>query len=194
MGRYSSKNTTSSYRQIHIRDLQDKDFLQSCGWVSLNWSREGEVVASIRISAQYDHVVLSYRHQNYGEDWKSEEYPVFLNRTRCNYGGERIWFLCPARGCSRRVAILYGGSIFACRHCYQLAYDSQREQPYSRALSRAQAIRVKLGGSPAGDFPDKPKGMHWRTYDRLCEEFEEAESRSWPPWLIRQVLNSSSRG
>ena len=90
----------------------------------------------------------------------------------------------------RRVAVVYGGSIFACRHCYQLAYDSQREAAYSRALSRAQAIRMKLGGSPnmAEDFPDKPKGMHWRTYDLLCREAEDAQNRSCPPWLIRQIL------
>ena len=27
-------------------------------------------------------------------------------------------------------------------------------------------------------FPDKPKGMHWRTYDRLRQTYEVAESRS----------------
>jgi len=40
----------------------------------------------------------------------------------------------------------------------------------------------------AEDFPDKPKGMHWRTYDRLCREAEDAQNRSCPPWLIRQIL------
>ncbi len=147
MGRYSTRDTTSSYRQLDIRDLNRKGFSRPCGWVSLHWSRNGEAFGSIRISAEFDRVVLSYRHQRYGEDWKSEEYPVFLDRTPCNYGGERVWFLCPARGCSRRVAVLYCGSIFACRHCHQLAYESQREAAHSRALSRAQAIRIKLGGS-----------------------------------------------
>jgi len=49
---------------------------------------------------------------------------------------------------------------------------------------------MKLGGSPnmAEDFPDKPKGMHWRTYDLLCREAEDAQNRSCPPWLIRQIL------
>ena len=194
MGRYSSKNTTSSYRRLDIRELQRKGFLRPGGWTSLRWSRNGEAVGSVGVRAEFDRVVLRYRHQRYGEDWKDEEYPIFLDRTPCNYGGERVWFLCPARGCSRRVAVVYGGSIFACRHCYQLAYDSQREAAYSRALSRAQAIRMKLGGSPnmAEDFPDKPKGMHWRTYDRLCRKAEDAQNSSWPPWLIRQILRSNS--
>jgi hypothetical protein len=27
-------------------------------------------------------------------------------------------------------------------------------------------------------FPDKPKGMHWRTYERLCRVHDLAEERS----------------
>ena len=64
---------------------------------------------------------------------------------------------------------------------------SQREQPYSRALSRAQAIVERLGGTWAEGFPDKPKRMHWRTYSRLYREYEDAQSRSWPPWLPKLV-------
>jgi Zn-finger protein len=186
----SIKNTTCSYLHLDIRSLKRKGFLRPSGWVCLHWSRNGEPFGSIRIRAEFDWVVLSYRHQRYGQDWKTEEYPVFLDRTRCNYGGKRLWFLCPARGCSRRIAILYGGSIFACRDCHQLAYESQREAPYNRALSRAQAIRMKLGGSPdmTEDFPDKPKGMHWRTYNRLCAAAQEAQTRSWPPWLTKSLL------
>ena len=40
---------------------------------------------------------------------------------------------------------------------------------------------MRLGGSPSildDDFPDKPKGMHWRTYERLCRLYEAAEDRS----------------
>ena len=192
MGRYSTRDTTSSYRQLDIRVLQRKGFLRPRGWVSLYWSVNGEVVGSIQILAASDRVILSYRHQRYAEDWKSEEYSVLLNRTRCNYGGERIWFLCPARGCSRRVAVLYGGSIFACRHCYQLAYETQREAPHSRALRRVQNIRMKLGGSGslADDFPGRPKGMHWRTYNRHCMEAEEAQNQSWPPWFYKMLARS----
>lgn len=187
MGRYSTRDTTSSYRQLDIRVLKRKGFLQAYGWQSLNWSRNGEAYGSIRMRVEFDRVVLSYRHQRYGDDWQSEEYPVFLESTPCNYGGTRLWFLCPGRGCSRRVAVLYGGSIFACRHCHQLSYESQRETSYGRALSRAQAIKVKLGGSPGGDFPDKPKRMHWHTYERLWAEFEAAENQSWPPFLLRAL-------
>lgn len=62
-----------------------------------------------------------------------------------------------------------------------MAYQSQHEPPYGRALLKAQNIRVKLGGSVCVDeaFPDKPKGTHWGTYDRLRIEAEEAEHASW---------------
>jgi len=115
------------------------------------------------LRSERDRVILSYRHRRFDEPWKEQEYPVMLEWTPCNYGGMRIWFRCPIWSCGRRVAVLYGNGMFACRQCHQLAYESQREQPYNRAFSRAQAIVETLGGTWADGFPDKPKGMHWRT-------------------------------
>src|SRR5207253_6666427 len=61
----------SSYRRLDIRELQRKGFLRPGGWTSLSWSRNGESVGSVGIRAEFDRVVLRYRHQSYGEDWKS---------------------------------------------------------------------------------------------------------------------------
>lgn len=91
-----------------------------------------------------------------------------------------------------RVAILYGGGIFACRHCYGLNYDTQHKQAWDRALTRYQKIRVKLGAHAAiGHFPEKPKGMHWRTYKRWVRKPETADACSWPNWIYRLVLAKS---
>jgi hypothetical protein len=56
--------------------------------------------------------------------------------------------------------------------------------------SRAQAIRIKLGGSANLNepFPRKPEGMRWSTYRRLRRQAEAAESRSLPDWLPRLNL------
>ena len=72
-------------------------------------------------------------------------------------------------GCGRRVAVLYGGKVYACRHCHKLAYQTQREQPHDRAGSRADRIRKRLGwGAGILNMPGgKPKGKHWRTFERL---------------------------
>lgn len=79
---------------------------------------------------------LSYkiRDRNDGEEWRNIEYSIPLLSTPCKYGNVRWWFQCPmhksGRYCGRRVAKLYlagGSEYFACRHCYDLAYQSQME-------------------------------------------------------------------
>lgn len=97
------------------------------------------------------------------------EYPVYQEWTECHPGGRRAWFRCPARGCGRRVAILYGGAIFACRHCHGLAHESQGEAGHDRMAGRADRIRDKLGWGPfiLNGNGIKPQGMHWRTFERL---------------------------
>jgi hypothetical protein len=77
--------------------------------------------------------------------------------------------------------VLYlADKLFACRRCYGLAYASQREALYLRDVDKAQKIRMRLGGSTVMSerFPDKPKGMHWQTYERLRRAHDAAEARS----------------
>lgn len=126
-------------------------------------------------------MILNYRSRSSGGDWQPMEYAVTLERTPCNVGGRRAWFLCPAQGCGQRVAMLYGGSIFACRHCHKLAYECQRETDDDRAMRRADTIRRRLGwkvgiANPVGD---KPRGMHWRTFERLKAEHDAFANESW---------------
>ena len=66
---------------------------------------------------------------------------------------------------------------FLCRHCNQLAYKSQFEQPLHRALRRANKKRQRLGISAgiAEPLPDKPMGMWARTYGQLLNEILQAE-------------------
>jgi hypothetical protein len=93
-------------------------------------------------------------------------------------GSCRPWFECPY--CRRRSALIYiGDEDIACRRCFGLAYASQREPVRQRGLMKAQKIRMRLGGNPSmvGKFPDRPKGMHWKTYHRLQAAHDQAADR-----------------
>jgi len=125
--RYGAKATTNDYRTLDVRRWAQQGVLRPGYWGGWKWTRDGETVASIQMRAEPNRVILIYRHRSGVGDWKDEEYPVRIVCTPCNLGGSRTWFICPAVGCGRRVAILYGGGIFACRHCYRLAYPSARE-------------------------------------------------------------------
>jgi hypothetical protein len=148
------------------------------GW---HWVSNGQRTSSIGVWGYGDRVELDYN-----KDGKKYRYPIFLASTRCNLGGHRTWFQCPTAGCGRRTAKLYlGNRYFACRTCYGLAYQSQSYSRYDRALTQAGKIRKRLGGCEgiAWSFPDKPKRMRWRTYERLrerCEGYEAiADGRLW---------------
>lgn len=170
------KRTTEDCRSLDVRQFQRDGLLdngKSFGW---NWTRNGEKMASIQVRIEVDRLILEYRHQHGEAEWKSVNYPVKVVWTPCNYGGLRAWFNCPANGCGRRVAKIFLGSagIFACRHCYQLAYASQRENADDRAMRKAAKIRDRLGWQPGilNGTGDKPDGMHWKTYLRLVNEHD----------------------
>lgn len=166
---YGAKDTTSNYQSIDVRRWHKDGLLNSIRAFNWQWTCNGDVIASIGVRPEPGRVNLVYRHKANGGEWQEMSYPIMLEWTSCNFGGERPWFLCPASGCGRRVAILYGGRIFACRHCYQLAYASQRETYDERAVRKADRIREKLGWEPGilNGSGWKPKGMHWKTFQRL---------------------------
>lgn len=178
-GRQSNRRTTGGLWRLDIRTISRAGGLtpgRAFGW---QWSSRGEVVASIDIHAAADHVMLSYRTRERGGDWQDVRYPVRLNWTPCTYGGQRAWWLCPAAGCGRRVAVLYSGRLYACRHCHELAYASQRERPHDRAGRRVDKLRDRLQWD-AGILNGsgyKPKGMHWRTFERLQAQHDALAGR-----------------
>lgn len=128
------------------------------------------------VGAENGQVRLSYSWQkNDGESGRLD-YPVRLQTTFCHYGGVRYWFNCPAVGCVKRIAKLYlGDKYFACRHCYRLAYRSQRETVGDRRFRGAGKIRNKLDWQSGIANPNgsKPKGMHWNTFHCLTAKHDD---------------------
>lgn len=138
------------------------------------WLRRDEVTSSIDLRAEENRVILAYQHRQKGGEWQATEYPVYISRSSCRLGGTRPWFVCPAAGCHRRVAVLYAGSVYSCRHCHQVAYASTREDAGDRAARRAERIRRRLGWKPGflNGKGDKPKWMRWRTFGELSKEHD----------------------
>ncbi len=191
--RYATKRTTGDMNNLDINWLNRNGNLVAGRRSSVAWSRGEESAGSIGIRAEEDLLVLGYKWRGSGDEWETVTESVPLSLTTCNYGGQRPWFVCPGVRsgvpCQRRVAKLYvAGKYFLCRHCYNLAYQSQREPKPDRLLRKAQNIRVRLGGtgSISESFPSKPKWMHWSTYIRLWHTAERAENhylRKLDEWL-----------
>ncbi|MBK7463339.1 MAG: hypothetical protein IPJ50_11980 [Betaproteobacteria bacterium] len=170
-GRQSTKRTTSSFLRLDIQTLKRDGMLTPGRTSRVYWLRRGSEIASIKVRAEGSRVVIAYRSEIRNGEWQEKEYPVQIERTDCNLGGQRVWFWCP--DCGRRVAVLYGREVFTCRHCRNLAYASQRETDNDRAIRRADNIREKLGWGIGIANPEggKPKGMHWKTYWHLRDRY-----------------------
>ena len=77
----------------------------------------------------------------------------------------------------RKLYLPLGGRHFWSRRAYELAYASQRETKFDRALRRARKLRLSLGGDPADDeYPEKPPRMRWATYNRLMDRLVAADA------------------
>lgn len=179
---FRGRPTCESCLSIDMRRWHREGRLTAGQHFSCSWTCEGEKAGSISVRTEADAVVLVFRSRSrQNDEWKNIEQRVPITWTGCHFGGHRPWFICSVccggEYCGRRVAVLYSaGELFACRRCYGLAYASQKEALRHRGLMKAQKIRVRLGGSAnmLDAFPDKPKGMHWRTYDRLRQIHDAA--------------------
>jgi hypothetical protein len=189
MGGFGSGRPSGGGREVveACRSL-DVDRLQRAGCLRPGWSgswlwtRNGEQVAWIGLRAEAGLLRLMYRVRVAGGEWQEVDETVHTVRVPCRLGGSRPYFVCPGVvngvACGRRVARLFGaGRYFLCRHCHRLAHASQREGELDRTLRRANKVRRRLGGEAgmAARFPDRPRGMWRRTYERLRRTVFEAE-------------------
>ena len=128
-------------------------------------------MGSIGLQALPDGLRLFYRTRTNDDDWHALDEVIPYVWMPMRFGGRRQWFRCPK--CGRRCRILYGDSRFRCRRCHRLSYSSQAESRADRATRAMFKIVRRLDPEEdCNDLPRKPKGMHWRTYDRLAERYE----------------------
>lgn len=193
-GRQSGEGCTEDCRTIDVRQWQRQGLLVVGNCINCSWSRRGEDRGVISVIIETGQVWLMYNSKKPGGDWEALDYRVKLQTTPCHYGGVRYWFSCPAINCGKRVAKLYLGSKhFACRHCYRLAYSSQRETKDDRLIRKADKLREKLDWEPSilNGCGWKPKGMHWKTFWRLKAEHDQYAKTGMAGKMA--ILNRRSR-
>lgn len=110
-----------------------------------------------------------------------------LIRTPSGFGGSCAFWLCPH--CGRRVRYLYfKGRGFVCRECAKLNYRCQQRTKdcVNPAYDGIRYAREKLHWQPLidvvpADFPhmtpDRPKGMHRRTYYRYLARYRRYQEK-----------------
>ena len=149
MGRYysSKKEEADCLKQVGVSFFRKHGYFAE-GWHSgtITFSRNGEKTGSISIQSfvgdgeQYVKFIYTQTNNNTGEK-NDFDYKIPLTTTSCYFGGKRYWFICPwyANGkyCGRKVGVLYlGNKYFACRHCYDLTYNSRNLSGISKAAGQ----------------------------------------------------------
>lgn len=176
----TARYLTTDFPSLDIRRLQGAGLLLAGH--TFAWAYQGERWPRILARPQADFVEIYHRTMN--GTWDANSGLLMLDWTLCSHGGRRAWFLCPEAECGRRVGILYAkrGGTYACRHCLNLAYPSQREREAGRARLKAEAIRARLGWTPGLLNPngDKPARMRTTTFRRLVDQHERlVETALW---------------
>lgn len=179
--RVGAKELSDDIRKLDVRYLNRIGALVPS--IDFEWYGDikGKRGAAIRIYVELTNIVLMFKQQCSGHGKLRYSHQIVeLEWTECHLGGSRPWFLCPGQGCGRRVAILYDNGEFICRHCRRVAYACQRQDYVDRLASRVNKIRSRLGwqqGVLIKPIRQKPKGMHWKTYEEFTNEHDKLLER-----------------
>ena len=133
MGRYGSgrwgatvtRASTEGLLRLDVRALVREALLEPGKSATVTWI-DGASITTHVTPNDPDRISLRYFTVTGKGSWSSPiQQDVFLTRTRCTFGGTRVWFVCP--GCGARCAVLYAlRGLFRCRACHNLAYASTR--------------------------------------------------------------------
>jgi hypothetical protein len=144
---------------LDVRFLRREGFFDD-GLVTLGSSLKWPHVARMRIARYL--LTLDLR-------GRSVPQHVRVSWTKVHLGGERPWPHCS--NCQSRAAKLYLGlGGYFCRACIgNPPYATQLLSAGGRAHYRACKLRLRLDGEAqlSTPFPERPRHMHRRTYERL---------------------------
>lgn len=170
-------------RMLKLRALQPGNETQG-RW---QWTADGQPLASVSYRGTLTDtagvLTLDYSHR---DKTTGERQPVTscitLESLPCPHGGRRWFARCPYS--QRRAVKLYKWPGIA-QFCHREAitpkptYAIQRLSGTDRINAQRWALRAKLGDKYSDLFgePFKPKGMHWRTFERYAARDAELSAR-----------------
>lgn len=149
----------------------------------------------IKAKPNQDSITITYRNR------KNSSYTIAVDKLPCNYGGFRYFFKCPL--CSSRMRILYfaAQSVFLCRQCLNLSYESQCLRPSMRYRYKSKKIEDLIKSKGGDLYSKKPLYMHKNKYQKLkdfqyyydCKHNYELhkELRNWYGAKLEPYLDSS---
>ena len=175
----TGKEKTTEYRQLNVSNLTKAGCLKPDLRYQWEWKRRGNVIAAITVTTEQDRIKLDYQTSTGGQDKQDHSYYIGLSYTPCHLGGRRAWFRCPT--CQKRVAMLYGRTVFACRKCCNLVYPSTTESHLDRQTRKLDKLRERLQWQAGflNGYEGKPKGMHWKTFEALRREYRLIECKTY---------------
>ncbi len=141
-----SKTIAEQSHALSIFWLQKNGYLDQnyCHYQGSIWWNRGEtnressigfeiMIDNAEKADEKNYIGLNYTHTSRESGEKENlDYKIKLVTTLCNYGGKRYWFICPlsknGQYCGRRVGVLFLiGKYYGCRHCGEIAYNSQMQ-------------------------------------------------------------------
>lgn len=162
-GRWGGKAKCENRPAIDIRRLAREGLLKPSSAFIWRWSDGAMVAAKVHQEA----LELSY-----ATNLKPmQSYRFEITQTRCNYGGARSWLICPH--CQKQCAKIFErNGRFACRSCQRLRYQSQALDRMARHQWAYTKLQTRLR-----DGELRPKGMHWKTYDRIIYRLADIDAK-----------------
>lgn len=175
--RFEKKQTTDDLLQLSVASLKRLGYLRENAIANggLSWKRtyswgDTKEIASVMCTSKFigekRTITLAYTYN--GKDAVSLEIPIIYSNPY--FGGKRYWFLCPR--CGRKVAFLYGGKQFWCRHCHNLSYPTQQIGYVGRMFERSGKYQRKVLKDGC-----RKRWLHYSTLEKYLDKSEYYEMR-----------------
>lgn len=182
MRAYVSKKIIADHlKKIGVWLLQKKGWASGVARRSIRWkNRFSNEIYVLKLTILRGECGGYVNFRCFRNDEKKMDYWIRLVTTPCNFGGERLWFICPLtvddRACKRRVGMLYEcNSFWGCRHCFNLTYKSKRLSGRQKKFGRPMTIQeiTEIGNKIRGRT--HYKGKITKRYKRFLYKQRKSE-------------------